>query len=124
MKMNKIDIVKDFTQRLNKISEDFDIRIDSSFRALNKTKFFDLEKTDEIKSLQVILNIKKRIPGDLNLYESVSRKAKFGFRKFDKINSELTECFNWFSKHSNFSKWRVYRKIDKSLGEIIVTFDF
>lgn len=122
--MNNINIVEDFTQRLNKISETFCLKIDSSFSALNKSKFFDLKKTDEIKSLQVTLNVYQEIPGNLKLYESVSRKAKFGLRKFDKLNSELTDCFDWFSKHSNLNKYRVYQKINNSLGEIIITFDF
>jgi hypothetical protein len=124
MKINKINIVEDFNSKLENISEKYGIKIDSNFRALNKSKFFDLKNTDEIQSIQIVLNIKKCIDNDRKLYESVSRNNKFGTGKFDKLNKSLSECFNWFLGHSNLNKFDVYRKDDNSLGEIIIRYEF
>lgn len=124
MKMNKINIVDDFNSKLKEISEKFDVNINSTFRALNKTKFFDLKKTDEITSLQVVLNVEKCINDDRKLYESVSRNRRFGARKYDKLNKELLDCFEWFSKYSNLIVWSVYKRKTDSLGEVVVKFKF
>lgn len=120
--MNKINIVEDFTRKLDEVSQEFGVKIDCEFKALDKSVYFDLNKTDEIKRLKVQLSVKKIIEGKNYSYDYVSRDRKFGLRKFDKLNSQLSECFDWFSDHSGLNKIFIYRKIDTSLNEFYVIF--
>ena len=124
MKMNNIDIVGDFTTRLDQISTEFGVKIETNFRALNKSRFFDLKKTDEIEKLQIELNVLKPSDSQNKLYESVLRNKKFGLKKFDKLDKQITDLLDWFAKHSNLNKYFFYQKKNESLYGIIVNFSF
>jgi hypothetical protein len=119
-KMNKIDIVSDFTKKLDELSSKFNVKIESDFEPTNKSKFFDLTKTDEIKGVQISLII-KNLFDDNKIYEYVHRNKRFGVKKFDKLYKELTELFDWFKSHSNLNSYHIYMRNDELL-DIIVTF--
>jgi hypothetical protein len=118
-RMNKIDIVTDFTTKLDELSSKFNVKIDADFKVTNKSKFFDLTKTDEIKELTVSLAVKS--PFDDGLYEYAYRKRRFGIKKFDTLYKELVKLFDWFKEHSNLSNYHIYMRRDDLL-DISVTF--